>query len=146
MIGNLRQDCLIVFDANLRQNYYDANILKKSISVADVLKINESELDIIADLFVERGAKDPCDSIFETFALKYLILTLGPDGYKIYSRGGKFQGAAVETEIVDTVGAGDSFTATFITDILSGKSVEESASDANSVAALVCSRRGAFCL
>lgn len=47
-------------------------------------------------------------------------------------------------KVVDTVGAGDSFTAAFITSLLSGKTVQESHAKAVEIAARVCTIQGAI--
>ncbi len=141
----LPESCLKVFDANLRQKYYNREVLEYSLNKCDMLKLNDEELVIFAKLFAG-GAEDPAKRIVEKFNLKYLVLTLGAKGYRVISQDSDFRGAAEKTKVVDTVGAGDSFTATFASSIAKGDSAEDAARAANKVAARVCSARGAMCL
>lgn len=145
----LPQNCLKVFDANLRQNFYTKQILENSLKSSDVLKINEDELEVLTQFFnlgEYENAEDYVDSLCDKFNLRYVILTLGAQGYLIFADGDFIRGESHEVKLADTVGAGDSFTATFITNLLQGKSAEESADKANEIASIVCSRHGAMCL
>ncbi len=147
LLDRCSPDCLKVLDVNLRLKHYSKEVLDFSLTRADVVKMNETELSKICDLFRYSGdTLVRAKFLFEAFNLKYLILTRGGDGYTVFERGGMFMGKARRVEIVDTVGAGDSFLAGFTVSLLNGKSPETAAEDGAKLATEVCGRRGAFCL
>ena len=148
LLKTLSPSCLKVFDANLRQNYFDAKILAESLECADMLKLNDSELPIVHGLLFPRkraGLRDMAEEIAEKFSLKFLACTLGAEGHIVFSRGEEpAMGLPEPVEVVDTVGAGDAFTAGFVSAILDGENAEGAARRAAKSAAYACSRRGAI--
>lgn len=146
-LDSCKSSCLKIFDVNLRQSFYSKEIIAFSLKRANVVKMNEAELKKICDLFKFNGdVLMRAKFIFDAYDLNYLILTRGADGYTIFEKTGMFFGKAVPVKIVDTVGAGDSFLASFISGVLNGKDPEDASEDGAKLAAIVCSRRGAFCL
>ncbi len=138
--------CVKAVDVNLRLNFYTKKTICFSLEKADVVKLNEAELDKICDILGYDGdALMRAKFIFDAFGLKYLILTRGEDGYTIFEKGGMFIGRAKKVKIVDTVGAGDAFFAAFMASVLNGASSDAAAEKGAELAAEVCSRRGAFC-
>lgn len=142
----LNRNCVKFFDANLRQKYYDTQTLSRSAQIADILKINEDELKVFSEIFsLGTGTDlDRARRLFEMFNLKILVLTLGENGSVILEANSEFRIPAERVKLVDTVGAGDSFSARFVCGILSGESVERSAREASKLAAEVCSAKGAI--
>ena len=137
--------CLKIFDANLRQNYFSKDILLRSMEAADILKLNDEELPVISKIFSIGGTQiERARAIFRMFNLSCVLLTCGKRGHIVISSDGEFSGKSKAVKIADTVGAGDSFTARFACEILSGKSAAEAADLAADTAAQVCSRRGAI--
>lgn len=137
---------LKVFDINIRQHFYSTDLIVESLQKANVLKLNEDELPLLISLlslptdFVEAIAE-----LISRFSLKYVIFTQGAVGSGIYDASGKV--SSIDTpkvEVADTVGAGDSFTATFVVNMLRGESVEESHRRAVNVSAYTCTQRGAI--
>lgn len=133
-----KPECKVLFDANLRQNFYSTEIIQKSLEECDFLKVNEKELPIICDLL---GV--PKEDLINRFNIELIILTLGPQGSHIISKDQSTKMAATPCQIVDTVGAGDSFTANFIINYLQGMSILEAQKLASNVAAYVCGHTGA---
>ena len=113
-------DCLKVFDINLRQSFYTKEVLEASFQRCDILKINDEELVTISRLYDIPGLslEEKCWHIFDQYGLK--------------------------VEVADTVGAGDSFTGSFIGSILQGKSVAVAHETAVKVSAYVCTQKGAM--
>ena len=146
--AEIAASCLKVFDANLRQNYFDAKILAESLECADMLKLNDSELPIVHGLLFPRKRaelRNMAEEIAEKFSLKFLACTLGAEGHIVFSRGEEpAMGLPEPVEVVDTVGAGDAFTAGFVSAILDGENAEGAARRAAKSAAYACSRRGAI--
>lgn len=138
---------LKVFDINLRQNFYTAEIVKNSLQRCNVLKINDEELAVVSTLLGYAGlsSEDACRRLLECYALKALVLTCGADGSYVFTADGNVSFArSAAVKVADTVGAGDSFTATFIASLLKGKSVAEAHRLAAEVSAYVCTRHGAM--
>lgn len=139
-------DTLLVFDINLRQDFYDKEILENSIKRCNILKINDEELEIVSQLFgfSEIDFQDKCWMLIGKYNLKMLILTCGIDGSYLFTPGNFSFLPTPVVEVADTVGAGDSFTAAFVSSILMGKSVTEAHSIAVQTSAFVCSQKGAM--
>ena len=150
------KDALKVFDINLRQSWYTAEVIADSLARANVLKINDEELDVVATMLLgestESGhliAEDAdrtrhiCRELIARYDLKMLILTCGAIGSYVFTADNESYVATPKVQVADTVGAGDSFTATFVAQILLGKSIREAHEKAVRVSAYVCTRHGA---
>ena len=136
--------CLRVFDVNLRQNYYTRELLERSLDFADVLKLNDDELVILTELFSLKGNEDEMiGSLVQTYGLQLLALTRGAEGSTLHngSERSDYKTEAVST--VDTVGAGDSFTAAMVMAYLKGMPLKDMHRLASELAAFVCTQKGA---
>ncbi|MBD5339694.1 MAG: carbohydrate kinase [Bacteroides sp.] len=139
-------DTLVVFDVNLRQGFYTKEVLTESMERCNVLKINDEELVTVSRMFGYPGIdlQDKCWILLGKYNLKMLILTCGINGSYVFTPGNvSFQPTPV-VEVADTVGAGDSFTAAFISSILKGRSVKEAHHTAVETSAYVCTQNGAM--
>ena len=140
-----RPETLKVFDINLRQHYYSREVLEESLKLADILKINDEEIRIVAALFgLDGDDAAACRALIDRYALRLVILTKGADGSEVITADEVIPQPAGETKVVDTVGAGDSFTAAFLVAYLQGKSLAEAQRLASDTAAYVCSCKGAM--
>lgn len=139
-------DSLVVFDVNLRQGFYNKEILCNSMSRCNILKINDEELVTVSRMFGYPGIdlQDKCWILLGKYNLKMLILTCGINGSYVFTPGNVSFQPTPKVEVADTVGAGDSFTAAFISSILKGKCVQEAHSRAVQTSAYVCTRKGAM--
>lgn len=137
---------LVVCDINLRQQFYDTDTLCDSLSLCNILKINDEELEILSKLFMlpENDINGQCRSIMERYNLKMIILTCGINGSYLFTPDSVSFQPTPKVDVADTVGAGDSFTAAFIASILKGKSVQEAHSLAVHTSAYVCTQKGAM--
>jgi fructokinase len=144
-LNAMRPDALKVFDINLRQHYYSVEILEESLHMADILKINEQEMGIVASLLSLPGFDIAAGrALISRYGLRLVILTKGEKGSEVITAEEVIPQAASEVEVADTVGAGDSFTAAFIVALLHGASLQEAQRLASDTAAFVCSRKGAM--
>ena len=144
-IRSMRPEALKVFDINLRQHYYSRDVLEASLRLADILKINDEEIGIVSSIFGLGGDdRDACRALIETFGLKLVILTRGADGSEVITADEVIPQEVGEVEVIDTVGAGDSFTAAFVVAYLRGDSLAEAQRLASETASYVCSRKGAM--
>jgi fructokinase len=137
---------LRVFDINLRQQFYTRIVIEKSLQLADMLKLNEEELQILAAMFDLSGpAKVQIDRLAQTFDLHVIALTRGPDGSLLFQREGNRWSdcRSHPVQVIDTVGAGDSFTAVLVLGLLQKMHLDEINDLANEVARYVCSQAGA---
>lgn len=139
-------DRLIVFDVNLRQGFYTKEILCNSMRRCNILKINDEELVTVSRMFGYPGIdlQDKCWILLGKYNLKMLILTCGINGSYVFTPGSVSFQPTPKVEVADTVGAGDSFTAAFISGILKGRSVAEAHSRAVQTSAFVCTKKGAM--
>lgn len=144
-IENMPDGSLKVYDINLRQNYYDENIISDSLRLADILKINDEELEIVSRMLCLSGtSEERCRAISREFNLKFVILTMGGDGSKVILEDRVHLSTPGKINIVDTVGAGDSFTAAFMLAYLRGESIENAHTLATEVSSYVCTKAGAM--
>ena len=139
-------DPLIVFDVNLRQGFYNKEILCNSMKRCNILKINDEELVTVSRMFGYPGIdlQDKCWILLGKYNLRMLILTCGINGSYVFTPGNVSFQPTPKVEVADTVVAGDSFTAAFISSILKGKSVAEAHSRAVQTSAFVCTKKGAM--
>ena len=150
-------DALRVFDINLRQSWYTAEVIAESLQRANILKINDEELDVVAtmllgestipgQLIAEDAAKTRrvCRELISRYDLEMLILTCGAIGSYVFTLEEESYIATPKVKVADTVGAGDSFTATFVAQLLSGKAIREAHRKAVAVSAFVCTQNGAM--
>lgn len=137
---------LIVFDVNLRQGFYNKDILCNSMKRCNILKINDEELVTVSRLFGYPGIdlQDKCWILLGKYNLKMLILTCGINGSYVFTPGNVSFQPTPKVEVADTVGAGDSFTATFISSIIKGLPVNDAHRKAVEVSAYVCTCNGAM--
>ncbi len=137
-------DCLRVCDINLRQHFYDQNVIEESLEICNVLKMNEDELEILADMIKLDVINDIefCKQLLKKFHLEIIILTKGTEGSYIFTKNDMSFQSTPKVQVADTVGAGDSFTAAFVSAFLSDKSIKESHRIAVEVSAFVCQKYG----
>lgn len=135
-----------IFDINLRQSFYTKEILHKSMDQCNILKINDEELVVVSRLFGYSGVdlQDKCWALLEKYNLEILILTCGINGSYVFTHGNVSFVETPKVDVVDTVGAGDSFTAAFIAAILKDKTVVEAHQLAVNFSAYVCTQNGAM--
>lgn len=135
-----------IFDINLRQNFYTKDIICESLERCNVLKINDEELVAVSRLFGYPGIdlQDKCWILLAKYDLKMLILTCGVNGSYVFTPGHVSFVETPKVTVADTVGAGDSFTAAFVSAILRGLSVSEAHKLAVNVSAYVCTQNGAM--
>ncbi len=139
-------ESLVVFDVNLRQGFYNKDILCNSMKRCNILKINDEELVTVSRMFGYPGIdlQDKCWILLGKYNLKMLILTCGINGSYVFTPGNVSFQPTPAVKVADTVGAGDSFTAAFISSLLKGCDVAEAHRVAVEVSAYVCTQNGAM--
>jgi len=138
------ENCLKVYDINLRQKYYSKELISESLSIANVFKINDDEVELFKHLFdMEGNETEVCRKIKETYMLKYLALTKGEKGSYLFHEN---EVSFLPTPLVvveDTIGAGDSFTSAMVMGILNKQPLKKIHSKAVEISAFVCTQKGA---
>ncbi|MGC3958521.1 MAG: carbohydrate kinase [Verrucomicrobiota bacterium] len=133
-----------VLDINLRQNFYSRVVIEQSLRLANVLKLNDSELPILAEMFHLGGApRQQIEALAKGFGLRLVALTQGTQGSLLYQEGRWSQQPSLGVQVVDTVGAGDAFTAALVMGLLQESSLDDLHATAAELAAHVCAHAGA---
>ena len=136
---------LKVYDINLRQQFFTSRIIAESLDAADVLKINDDELALVSDMFsLPHGEREALENLTRRHDLRLAVLTRGSRGSLIVAPDGISDLPGEPTEVVDTIGAGDSFTAALVLAFLNDRSLDEINRYATQVAAYVCGCSGAM--
>lgn len=135
---------LRTFDINLRPPFVTDSVVLRSLELANVVKLNEDELSVLAKLCGLSGSdQEMLRTLAQKFDLQAAALTRGPEG-AVLLRGNEISvSSGVDVQVVDTVGAGDSFTAAFVVGLIRGDDLDAINDRASRVAAFVCSQSGA---
>lgn len=137
-------------DLNLRKPWYDTQTLKRSLERADIAKLNNTELAILAKTLrmYTNDEKQQAMELIKAFKLECLLVTRGEEGAWLVDKSGKFTSstppAASAADIKDTVGAGDAFSAVFIMGRLFNWPPLQTLDRAGAFAAAICGIRGAI--
>ena len=136
---------LRVFDINLRQHFWSREIILESLELADVMKLNDEELPIVAKLFGLYGDEsNQMRLIAARFQLKAVALTKGANGSSLVVGNELVSRPGTKLTVVDTVGAGDSYTAALALGLLAGYSPVRILEQAHRIADYVCTQPGAM--
>jgi fructokinase len=144
-------------DLNWRAGQLDPAKALAILRTARTLKVNESELHMVLDWIGARDAaldtlpavglhSDAVARLCAAGATERVVVTYGAAGYAAFDRGGRCAAAGAAepvSQMVDTVGSGDAFTAVVIAGELCGWSLESTLVRANAFAAALCAVRGA---
>ena len=145
-LASMEEDTERICDINLRQHFYTLDVIEESLRHATMLKLNDEEIVVLAELLGLGGStEEQCRQILNRYPrLRLLVLTCGAIGSYVFSTDETSYIETPRVSVADTVGAGDSFTATFVASILAGASVGEAHRKAVAVSAYVCTQQGAM--
>ncbi|HOJ09547.1 MAG TPA: carbohydrate kinase [Clostridiales bacterium] len=150
-VENAESQCIRVFDINLRQHFYNKEIIHNSLKHADIFKLNDEELPVVSKLLglgheiCEEDKNSTLNILWklaEKYSLKLIALTRGSKGSLLLSEGRVSDHPGFPADIVDTVGAGDAFTAAVIMGFLKKLDLDEINCLANRIGSYVCTREG----
>ena len=143
-LENVSENAIIIFDVNLRQHYYTKKIILDSLKRANILKLNEDEIVILRKLFkwADIDESSICKRLLEEYKLDLVILTKGINGSCLFTPYESSFCKTPKVQVVDTVGAGDSFTAAIVSGLLLKKDIYTMHQFAVEVAAYVCTQSG----
>jgi fructokinase len=133
------------YDVNIRPGFDSPGIISELIGLADVAKLNESEVEVVAAITgLPADYRGFCMAGRERYGWRAACVTLGPQGCAILVGDEYVESDGCKVEVSDTVGAGDAFAAAFVHGLAQRWPPAEIAAFANRVGALVASRPGAI--
>lgn len=146
VLDAMPKDSLKIFDVNLRRNYYSKSIIEESLKRSQIFKCNEDELPILCALAdLKETSCNAYNQYLKNLGIKCFVFTEGAVQSTVYLNNEiSVLKTPVVKNVVDTVGAGDSFTATLISQLMKGKSLREAHRKAVDLAAYVCTQKGAM--
>ncbi len=138
------RDAVVVYDVNLRQHFHSREVIEESLAASRWVKLNEEELQHLRRLLGLSGetAAATLAELQARYKLELAALTRGEHGCLVRAGGAEIDLLGVPITVVDTVGAGDAFTAGLLVGVLEGKSVADAAAFANRLAARVAAAAG----
>lgn len=109
-----------IYDFNYREGIESwESLFAESVEMADILKINEQELELIKILYKSNESDDMAVTrLMQHHNLQYVFVTRGEEGASLYSETAVLHRAASEIHVVDTTGCGDAFTAGIVCSLL----------------------------
>lgn len=145
LVASASPEALRILDVNLRQTYFSKQLVEESLALANVLKVNETELPKLAGMLGLTGdEREQIQQLAGRHALQVIAYTRGGSGSLLFRDGSWSDHPGIRREVVDTVGAGDSFTSAMTLGLLSGWGLDQINDSANRVAAYVCICAGAM--
>jgi fructokinase len=140
MAENAR-NALRIYDINLRQHFFSKEILADGFRLAQVVKMNDGEVETIRKIFPEefRGGER---GFMKAFGIELMAVTRGPNGCSLYRGDERADVPGLKVKVCDTVGSGDAFTASMVMSCLQKKPLREIASEANLWGAYVATQPG----
>jgi len=143
LVAASSSEALRILDVNLRQHYFSPVLIEESLHLATVLKVNDLELPQLATMFGLTGTDHAqMQQLAQRWQLRAVALTRGERGSALLTEHGWSEHPGVQVTVVDTIGAGDAFTAAMTIGLLSGWALDDVNARANRVAAFVASRAG----
>ncbi|MFM7327196.1 MAG: PfkB family carbohydrate kinase, partial [Bacteroidota bacterium] len=136
----------VFYDINLRKEFYSREIISSSLHAANILKINDHEAEKVSALFYDTilPLEECCRRLAVDFGLLIIIITAAEKGCYVWLEGVLHHVPGRTVIVADAVGAGDSFSAAFVTVLLRSGAILEAAAFANQVGGFVASQRGAI--
>lgn len=137
----------IFCDINLRQHYYQQDLLEVCLAVSDMVKLNDEEAQVLAGLLYNDAAMARpvlCERLARDMDIDIVLVTLGADGAGVHHEGCYHTVDGCPVQVADAIGAGDAFSAVFLHSLFHGRDPVQAASLANQVGAYVASKPGAL--
>ena len=139
-------DSLKLLDINLRRDCYSPETVTSSLQKADILKLNRDELNQLSTMLeIGNGSvPDFGHRIMEKYSLRYCFVTLGAMGvFALSDRNEQTYVPGHKVTLVDSLGAGDAFTAGALHCLMQDQPLVEACAFGNVLGAIVCGQRGA---
>jgi fructokinase len=135
---------LRVFDVNLRPPFFSRELIEELLPKANVVKMNDVELQIIADWHgIDGRDTQKMDFLKNHYGIDTLIVTMGADGARVQNQQGQFFQTGFNVKVQDTIGSGDAFLGAFLSKFLKHSSPLECLETACAAGAFVATKHGA---
>jgi fructokinase len=146
-LSNTQEGTLKIFDINLRQSFYTKGVLHKLFLQADIVKLTDEEMWRVGSMFLSDGRHDEerlAKWLQREFDLQLVCVTRGGQGSLLISKSKVVEHPGLKVKVMDTVGAGDAFTACLAHEFIRGRSLTDISESANRFAAWVVTQVGAM--
>jgi fructokinase len=148
LVRATRPECLKIFDVNLRAPFYSAEIVRESLHLASVMKMNDAEAPLVLDLLglgAAASLRESAERLLAEFAgLTLVAITRGGEGSVLVGRSEWDEHPGISTKVADTIGAGDTFTAAMTHYLLRGAPLATLNEAGNRWGSFVASQAGAM--
>jgi fructokinase len=140
------QNSILFCDINIRQNYYSKEIIENSLNACSILKLNEEELKLITELCLDKSEsyQNNVKEIIKKYNIPFVSITKGANGAEIFTGKDYVSCKAKNVDVIDTVGAGDAYSAILALGILRNLDIDKTNYLAVSFASEVCNQKGAL--
>lgn len=132
-----------VLDINLRAPHYNRSIVEELLKNADIVKMNEAELELITGWFSPyKTDEERMEKMQELFSIDKIIVTRGEKGALVNWNGTYYYQPGIQVDVEDTVGSGDSFLAGFLSQMMDGANPQEALQFACALGAFIATQKG----
>ncbi len=140
----LENDCIKVFDINLRPPFVSRDLLGALLTKADIVKFNQAELEMVQSVFGGSFSNEASQIRFiqDKFHVQEIIVTKGEFGASYYKNHQIYNACGREVKVQDTIGSGDSFLAAFIAGHFLNKEPRQIIKDAVAMGAFIATKKG----
>jgi fructokinase len=134
----------IVCDVNLRQTYWSKEVMEESLRASHWVKLNNVELVRLHGTLPlgPYAEAESAERLRQRYDLELVCLTRGEKGCLVRTATETIEEPGLPVTVVDTIGAGDAFTAGLVVSVLEGRPLREAVRRANRLAAAVAGARG----
>lgn len=138
-----RPECLRILDLNLRQHFYQRDLIDATLQVCNLLKLSDDEWPMLAAMLeLDPSIPEGIVDLIKRYELRLVALTQGAQGSLLVTSDGLDPQPGRSVRVVDTVGAGDAFTAGLAIGLLRGQALPQAHARAAQIAAYVCTQPG----
>ena len=144
--GGRHEGIPCILDINLRPPFFDAEMIRDSVQLASILKLSDDELvEVCSACSISETSRSNVmlQGLLEFGNLDIVVLTRGKDGAMLITPDDTVTQNGISANVIDTVGAGDSFTASFLIGELRGEPRKQNLQRSCEIAAATCAHSGA---
>jgi len=136
----------VFYDVNLRKDCYSKEIVLDSLKRSNVLKLNDEEVEVISGYLFSKpySIEDFSKACYDKYGHNVIIVTAGAEGCYVYHNNEMSQVPGKKVEVADAVGAGDSFSASFMYKYYQTQDPVKAAYIGNQIGGFVASQHGAI--
>lgn len=144
-LRNTRSETLRICDVNLRQSFYSTDVLRRSFQHANIIKLTDKELHRVSSLLLSDAEDEEilAKALLREWDLRLVCITRGARGSVLVSENKTVEHKGFPVKVVDTVGAGDAFTACLAHHLIRDRTLEEISEYANQFASWIATQAGA---